>query len=213
MIVDFFKIKERKAGEFKVSAGWSDSDGAIFDINLQQDNFLGAGKNVGLKASKSTVNTTLQFFLTDPFYTADGISKTLNARVSQTDISGTSRSSYLADLLSGGVLYNIPISETATFGVGYDISFTDFTTTAYSPIIVTHHIEDHGNNAFGLKLQSSYVTDTRNRTIYAESGVLSSLQGELFMGIEGASYASLFYKTESNKSYILKTFLESMMNS
>ena len=31
-----FKIKERKAGEFKVSAGWSDTDGAIFDIDLQQ---------------------------------------------------------------------------------------------------------------------------------------------------------------------------------
>ena len=201
-----FKIKERKAGEFKVSAGWSDTDGAIFDINLQQDNFLGGGKNVGLKASKSTVNTSLQFFLTDPFYTADGISRTLNARVSQTDVSGTSTSSYLADILSGGVLYNIPISETSTFGIGYDVSFTDFTTTIYSPIMVTHHIADHGNNAFGLTLKSSYVIDTRNRTIYAESGVLSSLQGELFMGIEGASYASLFHKTEFNKSYLLKTF-------
>ncbi|MBT7323165.1 MAG: outer membrane protein assembly factor BamA, partial [Gammaproteobacteria bacterium] len=45
-----FEITERKSGEFKVSAGWSDTDGAIFDINLQQDNFLGYGKNVGLKA-------------------------------------------------------------------------------------------------------------------------------------------------------------------
>ncbi len=201
-----FKIKERKAGEFKVSAGWSDSDGAIFDINLQQDNFFGMGKNVGLKASKSAVNTSLQFFLTDPFYTPDGISKTTNARISQTDVSGTSTSSYLADIISGGVLYNIPISETSTFGIGYDISFTDFTTTTFSPIIVTHHITDHGNNAFGVTLKSSYVSDTRNRTIFAESGVLNSLTGELFIGVEGASYASSFYKTESNKSYILKTF-------
>ena len=111
------------------------------------------GKNVGLKASKSAVNTSLQFFLTDPFYTPDGISKTTNARISQTDVSGTSTSSYLADIISGGVLYNIPISETSTFGIGYDISYTDFTTTLYSPIIVTHHLTDHGNTVFGLSLK------------------------------------------------------------
>ena len=174
-----FKIKERKSGEFKVSAGWSDTDGAIFDINLQQDNFLGIGQNVGLKASKSTVNTSLQFLLTNPFYTADGISKTINARISQTDVSGTSTSSYLSDVLGGGVIYNMPISETSTFSIGYYITYTDFTTTAFSPIIVTHHIADHGNTAFGVSLKGSYVQDTRNRTVFAESGMLSSVTGEM----------------------------------
>ncbi|MFL2568959.1 MAG: outer membrane protein assembly factor BamA [Gammaproteobacteria bacterium] len=201
-----FRIKERKAGEFKVSAGWSDTDGAIFDIDLQQDNFLGIGKNVGLKASKSTVNTSLRFLLTDPFYTADGVSRTVNAVISQTDVSGTSTSSYLSDVLGGGVLYNMPISETATIGVGYDLTYTDFTTTAFSPIIVTHHIEDHGDTAFGLSLKGSYVSDTRNRTIFAEAGILNSLSTEIFLGLEGASYASMQYRTESNKGYVLKTF-------
>ena len=201
-----FRIKERKAGEFKVSAGWSDTDGAIFDINLQQDNFLGIGQNVGLKASKSTVNTSLQFLLTDPFYTADGISKTVNARISQTDVSGTSTSSYLSDVFGGGVLYNIPISETSTMGFGYDIDYTSFTTTLYSPIIVTHHIADHGDASFGVTLQASYVSDTRNRTLFAETGFLSSLTGEVFIGLEGASHASLMYRTESNKPYNLTTF-------
>ena len=201
-----FKIKERKSGEFKVSAGWSDTDGAIFDINLQQDNFLGIGQNVGLKASKSTVNTSLQFLLTDPFYTSDGVSKTINARISQTDVSGTSTSSYLSDVLGGGVLYNMPISETSTFGIGYDITYTDFTTTAFSPIMVTHHVADHGNTAFGISLKGSFVHDTRNRTIFAESGMLTSVTGEVFMGIEGASHASTFFRTEFNKGLILKTF-------
>lgn len=201
-----FKIKERKAGEFKVSAGWSDSDGAIFDIDLQQDNFLGVGKNVGLKASKSAINTSLRFLLTDPFYTSDGISRTTNAVISQTDVSGTSTSSYLSDVFGGGVLYNMPISEISTLGLGYDVTYTDFTTTPFSPIIVTHHIADHGNTSFGLSLKSSFVKDTRNRTVFAETGRLSSISAELFLGIEGASHTSLMYKTETNKGYVLKTF-------
>ena len=201
-----FTIKERKSGEFKVSAGWSDTDGAIFDINLQQDNFLGYGKNIGLKASKSTVNTSLQFLLTDPYYTFDGVSRTVTATVSSTDVSASSTASYLSDTFAAGVMYNMPVSETATFGIGYDLSLTDFTTTIGSPIIVTHHIADHGNTSFGAKIKTSYVTDTRNRTIFAETGVLSQLTGDLFLAATGASHASVTHRTESNKGYILKTF-------
>jgi len=201
-----FDIKERKAGEFKVSAGWSDTDGAIFDINLQQDNFLGYGKNIGLKASKSTVNTSLQFLLTDPYYTFDGVSRTTSATISSTDVSATSTASYLSDTFAGGVMYNMPISETATFGIGYDISLTDFTTTIGSPITVTHHIADHGSTAFGVKFKTNYVTDTRNRTVFAETGLLTNLTGDLFIGVSGASHASITLRTESNKGYVLKTF-------
>ena len=201
-----FTIKERKSGEFKVSAGWSDTDGAIFDINLQQDNFLGYGQNIGLKASKSTVNTSLQFLLTDPYYTFDGVSRTLSTTISSTDVSTASTASYLSDTYAFGVMYDMPVSETATFGIGYDISLTDFTTTIGSPIIVTHHVADHGNTAFGVKIKSSYVTDTRNRTVFAETGVLTRLSGDVFLGASGASHMSATYRTESNKGYILKTF-------
>ena len=201
-----FTIKERKSGEFKVSAGWSDTDGAIFDINLQQDNFLGYGQNIGLKASKSTVNTSLQFLLTDPYYTFDGVSRTLSTTISSTDVSTASTASYLSDTYAFGVMYDMPVSETATFGIGYDISLTDFTTTIGSPIIVTHHVADHGNTAFGIKLKTSYITDTRNRTVFAETGVLTRLNGDIFLGASGASHMSATYRTESNKGYILKTF-------
>ena len=201
-----FEIKERKSGEFKVSAGWSDTDGAIFDINLQQDNFLGYGKNVGLKASKSTVNTSLQFLLTDPYFTYDGVSRTVSSTISATDVSGTSTSTYLSDTFAVGIAYDIPISETSTFGVGYDISLTEFTQTIASPKVVTHHIADHGTSSLGVKLIANYVTDTRNRTVFAETGVLTQLNSNIFLAASGASHASVTFRTESNKNYILKTF-------
>ena len=201
-----FNITERKSGEFKVSAGWSDTDGAIFDIDLQQDNFLGYGNNVGLKASKSTVNTSLQFLLTDPYYTFDGVAKTISTTISKTDVSSTSTSSYLSDTFSAGVMYDMPISETSTFGLGYDVSLTEFTTTIGSPIIVTHHIKDHGKTSLGLTLKSNYVSDTRNRTVFAEIGTRNSLIGSMFLGLDGASHVSLTHRTESNKGHILKTF-------
>ena len=45
-----------------------------------------------------------------------------------------------------------------------------------------------------------------NSGFILETGFLSSLTGEVFIGLEGASHASLMYRTESNKPYNLTTF-------
>jgi len=201
-----FKIKERKSGEFKISAGWSDTDGALFDIDLKQDNFLGGGNNVALKASKSTVQNTLRVYLTDPYHTMDGVSKTTNIVLSQTDVSSTSTATYLSDTLGGGILYDVPLSETESIGYGYDLSFTSFTTTSGSPIIVTHHINDHGKNSIGVSFRATYASDTRNRTRYADSGMLNQFQAQLFLAAEGASYLTGRYDTELNIPYVIQTF-------
>ena len=206
MIDITFKVKERKAGEFRVSAGWSDTDGAIFDIDLKQDNFLGGGKNVAIKASRSSVQNTLRVYLTDPYFTTDGVSKTSNIILSQTDVSNTSTATYLSDTLGFGVLYNIPISETQSYGYGVDLNVTRFTTTIGSPIIVTHHLNDHGSNAIGLNLTASYTSDTRNRTRFAESGMLNLIQANVFLAVDGASYLTTKYDAEVNYPYTLKTF-------
>ncbi len=206
MIDITFKVKERKAGEFRVSAGWSDTDGAIFDIDLKQDNFLGGGKNVAIKASRSSVQNTLRVYLTDPYFTTDGVSKTSNIILSQTDVSNTSTATYLSDTLGFGVLYNIPISETQSYGYGVDLNVTRFTTTIGSPIIVTHHLNDHGSNAIGLNLTASYTSDTRNRTRFAESGMLNLIQANVFLAADGASFLTTKYDAEVNYPYTLKTF-------
>ena len=201
-----FDVTERKSGEFKVSAGWSDIDGALFDINLQQDNFLGKGKNVLLKGTKTSVNTSFAAYLTDPYFTPDGVARTLSATISQVDVSGTSTSSYLSDTFGFGVMYDMPVSETAFFGLGYDVTLTQFTTTLYSAVIVTHHIADHGEDSLGVQLKASFSDDTRNRTIFAETGILHAVSGNLFLGLEGASHISALYNTETNVPYVLKTF-------
>jgi len=206
MIDITFKIKERKSGEFRISAGWSDTDGAIFDVDLKQDNFLGGGNNVAVKASRSSIQNTLRVYLTDPYYTMDGVGKTTNIVLSQTDVSSTSTATYLSDTLGFGVLYNVPISETQSYGYGIDFNFTRFTTTTGSPRVVTHHLNDHGKNSIGINLTASYTSDTRNRTRFAEFGILNLLQANLFLAYDGASFFTTKYDTELNYPYTLKTF-------
>ena len=201
-----YDITEKQAGEFKVSAGYSDIEGALFNIKLQQDNFLGGGNNVALEANKTTTTASLQVFYTDPYYTTDGISKTSNIVFSQTDVSSASTASYVADAIGGGVFYSSPISETESFGIGYDVLLTDYTTTAGSPVIVTHHIAEHGNTALGVEFKINYVDDDRDRTVFASTGRSHALTTNVFAPITGAGYASASYKGEFNRPFTFKTF-------
>ena len=152
--IDFI-VEETQSGEFKVGAGYSDSSGAVFNIKVQQDNFLGKGNNVALELEKTNYKKLIRYSNTNPYYTNDGMSKTTSLVFSDTDVSGTSTASYLSDTYSYGVNYSVPISETKSFGYGGELLLTDYTTTIGSPSNVTRFIDDYGE--FTLDLDSMQV--------------------------------------------------------
>lgn len=201
--IDFI-LDETQSGEFKVGAGYSDSSGAIFNIKLQQDNFLGKGNNVALELEKSSYRQLLRYSNTDPYHTNDGISKTTSLVFSETDVSSTSTASYLSDTLAYGVNFNVPISETKSYGYGAELVLTEYTTTSGSPSNVTNYLDKHGKTHFGFLLNASYTKDTRDRIVYATMGSRESLSSNLFIPPDfDYSYASIKFMGEYNKPYKL----------
>ena len=202
-----FLLEETQSGEFKVGAGYSDSNGAIFNIKVQQDNFLGKGNNVSLEIEKSSYKKLLRYRNTDPYFTEDGISKSTNLVLSETDVSSTSTASYISDTIAYGVNYNVPISETRSYGYGAELILTDYTTTVGSPNNVTSFINKYGKSHFGLMLRASLVEDTRNRTMYATQGKNQSITTNLFIKPDfDYSYASVKFRGEYNTPYKLNFF-------
>ncbi len=199
-----FLLEETQSGEFKVGAGYSDSSGAIFNIKVQQDNFLGKGNNVALDLEKSAYKKLIRYRNTDPYYTNDGISKSTSLVFSETDVSSTSTAAYISDTIAYGVNYSIPISETRSYGYGAELVFTDYTTTIGSPANVTDFINKHGNTHLGFVFNANLVEDNRDRTVYASIGNRQSLVGNFYLPPDlDYSYASLIYKGEYNTPYKL----------
>ena len=202
-----FILEETQSGEFKVGAGYSDSSGAVFNIKLQQDNFLGKGNNVALEIEKSSYKKLLRYRNTDPYFTEDGISKSTSIVFSETDVSSTSTSSFLSDTIAYAVDYNIPISETRSYGYGAELMLTDYTTTAGSPSNVTNFINKYGNSHLGLLIRASLTDDTRNRTVYATQGQSQRISSTFFIKPDfDYSYASVMFKGEYNSPYQLNFF-------
>ena len=126
---------------------------------------------------------------------------------SETDVSSTSTASYISDTIAYGVNYNVPISETRSYGYGAELILTDYTTTVGSPNNVISFINEYGKSHLGLMLRASLVEDTRNRTVYATQGKNQSITTSLFIKPDfDYSYASVKFTGEYNTPYKLNFF-------
>ena len=199
-----FTVEETQSGEFKVGAGYSDSSGAIFNVKVQQDNFLGKGNNVALEVEKSSYKKLIRYRNTNPYFTNDGMSKSTSLVFSETDVSTTSTAAYISDTIAYGVNYNVPISETRSYGYGAEIILTDYTTTIGSPSNVRNFISKYGNTHLGLLFNANLVEDTRDRTVYATQGHRESLTAHLYVPPDfDYSYTSFKFSGEYNTPYKL----------
>ena len=204
--IDFI-IEETQSGEFKIGAGYSDSSGAIFNVKVQQDNFLGKGNNVALELEKSSYKQFLKYSNTDPYFTSDGMAKTTSIVFSETDVSSTSTASYLSDTVAYGINYNVPISETESYGYGGELILNEYTTTIGSPANVTSFIDEFGDVHFGFRFNASYTEDTRDRTVYATRGKRQSITSAFYLPPDlEYSYISLKFMGEYNKPFKLNFF-------
>ena len=204
--IDFI-IDETQSGEFKVGAGYSDSSGAIFNVKVQQDNFLGKGNNVALELEKSSYKQLLKYSNTDPYFTSDGMAKTVSLVFSETDVSSTSTASYLSDTVAYSVNYNVPISETESYGYGGELLLNEYTTTIGSPANVTSFVDEFGDVHFGFRFNASYTEDTRDRTVYATRGKRQSITSSFYLPPDlEYSYISLKFTGEYNKPFTLNFF-------
>ena len=201
--IDFI-VEETQSGEFKVGAGYSDSSGAIFNIKVQQDNFLGKGNNVALELEKTNYKKLIRYSNTNPYYTRDGISKTTSLIFSDTDVSGTSTASYLSDTYSYGINFNVPMSETQSYGYGSEAVLTEYTTTVGSPSNVTRFIDKYGDVHFAFRFNATYTEDTRDRIVYATTGRRQGLTSSLYLPPDlDYVYASARFSGEYNKPFKL----------
>lgn len=176
-----YTVTERPTGSLQAGVGYSDSQGAIVNFALTQDNFMGTGQRVGMRIDNSSVTKTYSFDFTNPYYTDEGVSRGFsisyrNINAEEADISNYSTDSYGASLYFG-----IPVSEldTVQWGVKYDT--TEITTGALGSTsqYVLDFISYNGTMFDTYQLFGSWAHDTRNRRIFATEGSLTSLGGEV----------------------------------
>lgn len=122
-----YTVEEQSSGSIGASLGFAQQAGLILGLNLQQNNFLGTGKRVGINVNTSQFQDLYNFSYTNPYFTEDGVSRGFNVFFRSTDLAEVNVASYTTDTLGGAINFGYPIKETARLGFSFGVSNTEIT--------------------------------------------------------------------------------------
>jgi len=114
-------VIERPAGSFTVGLGYSQVQGLILSLSVQQDNFIGSGKRLGLGISYSSIIKSLNISYDNPYWTDDGISRGFYARYQEFDQGQANISTFTSSEWALGVNFGVPITEVDYIRSGFGI--------------------------------------------------------------------------------------------
>ena len=193
-------LVEKLAGSFNIGAGFSQTQGLLFNVGLTQENLFGTGKRLSLNINTDRANTIYSAAFTNPYYTLDGISRTLSFSFRDRDASEELINNFQTNSGDANISYGIPLSEFNTVSMGYGFSHIRITPSSINPSQdVTDFINDHdGQTIFNsLTLNASFSHDTRNRTVFATAGTQHSIGMNMTIPGSELEYFKLSYITNT----------------
>ncbi|MFA9485894.1 MULTISPECIES: outer membrane protein assembly factor BamA [unclassified Moraxella] len=119
-----FTVQEQPSGSSTIAAGYSQSGGLTFQLELSQSNFMGTGNRVNTSFSRSETRDVYNFGMTNPFFTENGVSQSVNAYYRKTKYDNRSISNYVLDSYGGTLSYGYPINENQRISAGFNIDNT-----------------------------------------------------------------------------------------
>jgi outer membrane protein insertion porin family len=125
-------VEEQSSGSIGASFGFAQQAGLIIGLNLQQNNFFGSGKAVGVGVNTSQFQDSINFSYTNPYYTEDGVSRGFNVFYRETNLDAVNVASFTTNTIGGNIQYGYPIKETQRLGFSVGVSHTDITTGRFA---------------------------------------------------------------------------------
>ncbi len=202
----YVTVEERFSGSFTIGAGYSEDQGALFNLGLTNDNIFGTGNRLGVTFNNNKAQEKYEFSYENPYYTLDGISRGFSISYTQTDAEEAAFSDYLLDQIKGSVNYSIPLSEYNKIRFSFGIERSDVTLSVFSSAEIFDFVrannDKYENVAFpegdvyeNIFASMSFSKDSRNRLIFPEKGVVNSVGVEIFGG--DLDYYKSFYRHQS----------------
>lgn len=197
-----YKVTEDSAATASFNVGYSQLDHFLISAGLNQKNFLGTGNTFGINLSRSRYQQYYGVTFTNPYFTDDGISRSMSLAYSHYDpkFANSSRS-YTTNQLTFSDVYGIPISQEQDKGVfnrfqiGYGYENILLHIHDNPSIQVSDFVEDHGTHFQQLDIITGFSRDSRNRYLFPTRGMLHTVAANAYIPIDGSlKYYMLDYK-------------------
>ncbi|MDR2323799.1 MAG: outer membrane protein assembly factor BamA [Acidovorax sp.] len=179
-------VKEKPTGSIQLGAGFSSAEKVTLSFGIKQENVFGSGNYLGLDVNTSKYNRNLILSTTDPYFTQDGISRTIDAyyRTSRPysyyyDGMNVSTSDMYKIVTKGAAIkFGVPFSEIDTVFFGVGIEQTNIKQGLYMPQAYQDYIDKFGSSSTAYPLTMGWSRDSRDSALAPNSGRYQRLNAD-----------------------------------
>ena len=187
-----FTVVEMPSGNLLLGAGYSNAQGAVVDIAVTEENFLGAGNRLGVSLNNSKVSRDISVSWLNPYWTMDGVSRGFDVYNRRTDARDANLADYDLDQIGAGTTFGIPTSEFTSINVGFNAELTDFTAGESASDEVIAFEEENDGRFLALLATAAWAKDRRDSRFLPTRGSLTRLSGEIAVPGSELRYYKMF---------------------
>lgn len=177
-----FTVKEKPTGNISLGAGFSSAEKVALSFGITQENAFGSGNYLAVQVNTSRYNRTAVLSTTDPYFTLNGISRSL-------DLYHRTTRPYLGDLnayslvtTGGGVRFGVPVTEEDTVFVGGSFEQTEIENGTNLPVEYKDYVNKFGWTTRALPLTLGWARDGRDSALVPTRGVYQRINAETSFG-------------------------------
>jgi outer membrane protein insertion porin family len=181
-------VTERSTGTFLIGLGFSSTDRLVLTASVNQQNFLGTGKSLGINLNTGRTQQTVDVRYTDPYFTVDGVSRTFELYNRRLNADQLGLGDYQLRTSGIGLRFGVPYTEIdrVNFGLAYERN--EITLGATPPQRYQEYVDAFGTNSWALLGSLGWFRDDRDNPLTPTKGLYMASNLEFTLPVGDLRY-------------------------
>ncbi|PXW98654.1 Beta-barrel assembly machine subunit BamA [Sphaerotilus hippei] len=171
-------VKEKPTGSLLVGANFSSAEKLSFSASIKQENVFGSGNYLGIEFNTSRYSRTYVLSTVDPYFTNDGISRSLDLYYRTNKPLNSQGESYELVTPGASVRFGVPFSDYDTVFLGVGVERTEIRSSANLPENYERYRYVYGDKSTSVPLTLGWQRDGRDSALVPTDGRYQRLNVE-----------------------------------
>ncbi len=171
-------VKEKPTGSLQLGAGFSSAEKISFSFAIKQENVFGSGNYLGIDVNTSKFKRTLVVSTTNPYFTKDGISRTIDLYYRTDKPYEDQGGNYELVTTGASLRFGVPFSEIDTVFFGGGLEQTRIKPGTNIPAAYLVYADRYGASSSAVPLTIGWSRDSRDSALAPNSGRYQRLNSE-----------------------------------
>jgi outer membrane protein insertion porin family len=192
-------VTERSTGTFMIGVGFSSTDSLILTASVNQQNFLGTGKALALNVNTGRTQQTIDLRSTDPYFTADGVSRSFDLYSRRLNADELGLGDYRVLTQGAGLRFGVPYTEVDRLSFGLTYERNRLSLGPAAPARYVEYVDAFGESSWAVLGTLGWLRDERDSPLTPTRGLYMASNVEATLPVGDLRYVRANFDTQYYK--------------